>query len=34
MKIATWNLERLKHKKNLNSILESIQTVDADMLIF
>jgi endonuclease/exonuclease/phosphatase family metal-dependent hydrolase len=33
MKIATWNLERLKHKKNLNHILESIQTANADILL-
>ena len=33
MKIATWNLECLNHKKNLTHILEAIKNVDADILI-
>ncbi len=34
MKIATWNLERLKHKKNLHFIVEEVNKVNADILIF
>lgn len=33
MKIATWNIERLKKKKFLNLILDEIKSVDADILI-
>lgn len=33
MKIATWNTDRLKTKKKLNSVVESIQEIDADILI-
>lgn len=33
MKIATWNLERLKHKKNLNLIVDEIKRINADILI-
>ena len=33
MKIATWNLERLKHKKNLNHIVDAIKDINADILI-
>lgn len=33
MKIATWNIERLKHKSKLASIIEAIKEVNADILI-
>ncbi len=33
MKIATWNIERLKHRKQLPEIIEAINKVDADILI-
>jgi hypothetical protein len=33
MKIATWNLERLKHKKNLVLIVEEINKTNADILV-
>ena len=33
MKIATWNIDRLKRKKDLIPIAESIQKIDADILI-
>ncbi|UOE39510.1 endonuclease/exonuclease/phosphatase family protein [Chryseobacterium oryzae] len=33
MKIATWNIERLKKKKNLEAVIENIQKIDADILI-
>lgn len=33
MKIATWNVERLKPKKVLNLILDEIKSIDADILI-
>ena len=33
MTIATWNLECLKHKKNLYLVLEEINKVNADILI-
>ena len=33
MKIATWNLERLKHFKQLNEINDVINTIDADILV-
>jgi endonuclease/exonuclease/phosphatase family metal-dependent hydrolase len=33
MKIATWNIERLKHRSRLPDIKEAIRNVDADILI-
>ena len=33
MKIATWNVERLKHKKLLDEMLYSIDEVNADILV-
>ena len=33
MKIATWNVERLKNKKYLHEILSEIEKIDADILI-
>ena len=33
MKIATWNVERLRHKKMLNKILDLIDEVSADILV-
>ena len=33
MKIATWNIDRLKTKKNLIPVVENIQKIDADILI-
>ena len=33
MKIATWNIDRLKSKKNIIPIMECIQKIDADILI-
>lgn len=33
MKIATWNIDRLKSKKNILPIVECIQKIDADILI-
>ena len=33
MKIATWNVERLKHKKLLDEMLHSIDEVNADILV-
>lgn len=33
MKIATWNVERLKHHKNLNEILAACKNVNADILV-
>lgn len=33
MKIATWNIERLKHKNGLNLILDEIKSVNADILV-
>lgn len=33
MRIATWNIERLKHKKELDKILFEVQRVKADILI-
>ena len=33
MKIATWNIDRLKSKKNVIPIVECIQKIDADILI-
>lgn len=33
MKISTWNVERLKHKKDINKIMLEIKRVDADILV-
>ena len=33
MRIATWNVERLKHKKAHDRILRAIEKVQADVLI-
>lgn len=33
MKIATWNVERLRHKKELDMILHSIEETNADILV-
>lgn len=33
MKIATWNIERLKHKSKLTSIIRALKDIDADILI-
>lgn len=33
MKIATWNIARLKSKKNIFPIVECMQKIDADILI-
>ena len=33
MKIATWNIERLKHKKALAEIMSSIDEIKADILV-
>ena len=33
MKIATWNIERLAHKKELNQILSTIEQINADVLV-
>jgi len=33
MRIATWNVERLKHKNKLDLILEACKAVDADILV-
>ena len=33
MKIATWNIERLKHRKKLDRIVEVLNEVDADILV-
>ena len=33
MKIATWNIERLKDLKNLIPVVENIRKIDADILI-
>ncbi len=33
MKIATWNLERLKHKSELNSINKKLEDINADILV-
>ena len=33
MKIATWNLERLKHLRKLDEIIACCNTVDADILV-
>ena len=33
MKIATWNVERLKHKKSLDEIITTCNKVNADILV-
>jgi exonuclease III len=33
MRIATWNIERLKHRKRLSEIIKEIDKVAADILI-
>ena len=33
MKIATWNVERLKHRKSIDKILSAIEDVQADILV-
>ena len=33
MKIATWNVERLKHKKSLDDIISACEQVQADILV-
>lgn len=33
MKIATWNVERLKHKKSLEEIISTCNKVNADILV-
>lgn len=33
MKIATWNVERLKHKNMLDEILAALENVNADILV-
>lgn len=33
MKIATWNVERIKHRKSLDKILSSIEDAQADILV-
>lgn len=33
MKIATWNVERLKHKKDLDKITQVLEKVHADILV-
>jgi exonuclease III len=33
MKIATWNVERLKHKKSLNRIIQMCEEIQADILV-
>lgn len=33
MKIATWNVERLKHKKTLSEIIAACEQVRADILV-
>ena len=33
MKIATWNVERLKHKKSLDEIIAVCEQVQADILV-
>lgn len=34
MKIATWNIERLKHKRELTDIIRSCEEIQADILVF
>ena len=33
MRIATWNIERLKHQKSINKILSAIEDAKADILV-
>ncbi len=33
MKIATWNVERLKHHRHLDRMLQEVSNVDADILV-
>ena len=33
MKIATWNVERLKHRNSLDKILSAIEDIQADILV-
>lgn len=33
MKVATWNIERLKHKRLLNDIISSCEQVQADIIV-
>lgn len=33
MKIATWNIERLKHKRKLTDIMRSCEEIQADILV-
>lgn len=33
MRIATWNVERLKHRKFLDKMLRAIKEVNADILV-
>lgn len=33
MKIATWNVERLKHRKSLDEIIKTCNNINADILI-
>lgn len=33
MKIATWNVERLKHQSSLDKIISDIDAVQADILV-
>lgn len=33
MRIATWNIERLKHKNQINQIVDRCMTVNADILV-
>lgn len=33
MRIATWNIERLKHKNQINQIIDSCMAVKADILV-
>jgi len=33
MRIATWNVERLKHRRELDAIIESCDKMNADILV-
>lgn len=33
MKIATWNIERLKHKRELDKIIHNCEQIQADVLV-
>ena len=33
MRIATWNIERLKHKANIDRVYEEIENAAADILV-